>query len=183
MNSFLRLFLPYGLLSKGHTFNYKKMLKNILPTGIVEFVVRQKNIKKYTSNYLKNNYVSDLTESEKWTLLAFLLKLERSNQEINYLEVGIYAGSTIRFLQENTTKTKFTGIDLFEDFTPSENNTHIWQNYSMDQVLNSLDKSRVCLEKGDSVFVLRKLAESGRKFDFIFIDGNHTYNATKNDME
>lgn len=183
MNSFLRLILPYGLVSKGHTCNYKKMLKNILPTGIVEFVVRQNNSKKYTSDYLRNNYVSDLTESEKWTLLAFLLKLERSNREIDYLEVGIYAGSTIRFLQENTTKTKFTGIDLFEDFTPSDNNTHMWQNFSRDQVWDSLDKSRVFLEKGDSVFLLHKLREEGKKFDFIFIDGNHTYQATKADME
>jgi predicted O-methyltransferase YrrM len=183
MNSFLRSFLPYGLTSKKYHFNFKKLLKNILPTGIVESVIIKNAHKKYTVDYLKSNYVSDLTNSEKWTLLAFLLMLEKSKQNVDYLEVGIYAGGTIKFLQENSAGTHFTGVDLFEDFVPSDNNTHIWQNYTRDQVLESLDKSRVLLEKGDSVLMLKKLRESGKKFDFIFIDGNHTYQATKDDLE
>ncbi len=174
---------PYGFTNGDYRFNVKKFIKNILPTFLVVYFVKRNLHKKFTTEYLRNNYVSDLTDSEKWTLLAFLLMLEKSKKEVNYLEIGIYAGGTIKFLQENTAATHFTGIDLFEDFKPSEDNTHMWKNYTKTQVWESLGIKRVYLEKGDSVSVLRSFKKTEKKFDFIFIDGNHTYQATKDDLE
>lgn len=183
MTSIIKSLTPYGITTGRIKINFKQWIKNILPTFIVKRIVEINSDKVYTVEYLKRNYVSDLTDNEKWTLLAFLLLLERANHEVKYLEVGIYAGGTIKFLQENTKKTIFTGIDLFEDFKPSGDNTHFWKNYTKDQVWESLGKSRVSLEKGDSVSVLNTFKKDGKKFDFIFIDGNHTYQATKDDLE
>lgn len=183
MNTILKALLPYGFTNGSIRFNYKKCIKNILPTGIVEIIHRKNTQKQFTVQYLQNNYVSDLTNNEKWTLLAFLLMLEKSKADVSYLEVGIYAGGTIKFLQENTKKTHFTGVDLFEDFKPSDDNTHMWKNYTREQVWESLGKTRVYLEKGDSVSLLKSMQKTNNKFDFIFIDGNHTYQATKDDLE
>jgi len=153
----------------------------IIPYGILKRVKNKRLEKRYTSKFLKENDVSDLTQREKWTLLAYLQKLESEQQQLTYLEVGIYAGGTIKFLKRHTKVTTFTGIDLFEDFKPSGDNTHEWRNYSKDIVQEALGQD-VTLYKGDSVEVLKSLQEKN-KFDFIFIDGNHTYEATKQDFE
>ena len=45
-----------------------------------------------------------------------------------------------------------------------------------------MGQERVTLYKGDSLEVLAELKIQNRKYDFIFIDGNHTYQATRNDF-
>lgn len=180
MNSFSK-FLPYGIVHS--KFNLRKMIRSFLPVFMVGFFNRRNQAKRFTADFLKHNYVSDLTDPEKWTILGVLLSLERKQSDVNYLEIGIYAGGTIRFLKENSNYANFTGIDLFEDFKPSDDNTHIWKNYTIEQVQEALGKDRVELFKGDSSLILRALQNGNKKFDIIFIDGNHTYSATKSDFE
>ena len=178
----LKSILPYGITSGAFHFNLKKWIKNILPAFIVEYIIHKNEKKLYTTDYLLKNYVSDLTENEKWALLAFLLMLEKNGKEVKYLEVGVYAGGTIKFLQQHTKNVHFTGVDLFEDFLPADNNTHMWKNYSVGMVWESLGKDRVTLYKGNSEDTLLMLQDQLRKYELIFIDGNHTYKATKDDF-
>lgn len=96
-----------------------------------------------------------------------------------YLEVGIFGGGTIKYLRGLVPSLKCTGVDLFEDFKVSENNTHISGNYRMADVQEFLGPA-VALVKGDSSEVLGQLQG---KFDLIFIDGNHTYEGCKSDFE
>jgi predicted O-methyltransferase YrrM len=182
MSSFLRSIIPFGITSGSIHINVKRWIKNILPTFIVEIIIEKNKAKLYTTDYLFKNYVSDLSENEKWVLLAFLLMLERTKQNVNYLEVGIFAGGTIKFLKQHTKNVHFTGVDLFEDFKQSNDNTHMWENYSMKMVWEVLGKDRVMLYKGNSVETLIRLQKVDRKFGLIFIDGNHTYKATKDDF-
>ena len=179
----IKAILPYGLVSEKSSFSFKKFVKNFIPYGIVTAVNKSNVNKRYTVDYLKSKYVSDLTENEKWSLLAVLLFIERTQSTSEYLEVGIYAGGTIKFLKSNSQKSNFTGLDLFEDFKPSDDNTHFWKNYTQAQVWEALGKERVTLHKGFSVKCLSELQKEKKEYDFIFIDGNHTYKATKEDFE
>jgi hypothetical protein len=177
----IKAILPYGLVSG--KFSFKRWVKNFIPYGVVTSVSKSNQNKRFTVDYLKSKYVSDLSENEKWSLLALLLYLERTLGSADYLEVGIYAGGTIKFLKDNSTRSNFTGVDLFEDFKPSNDNTHDWKNYTQAQVWEALGKERVTLHKGFSVQCLADLQKEKKLFDLIFIDGNHTYKATKEDFE
>jgi len=151
----IKNFLPYFLVVNNNKQKIKKFFIGLLPFGIVK-IIQDKNRKKlFTEVYFMNNYVSDLTENEKYLLLSYLKLLEKRKKEVSYLEIGIYSGSTIRFLKERTEKTFFTGIDLFEDFKPNDNNTHFWQNYTIDTVRKVLGKERAKLIKNDSVKALK----------------------------
>lgn len=129
---------------------------------------------------ISGNGNSDLTEGEKKNIAAFVINNERKNQNSKYLEIGTFGGGNIKFLKENTKTTQFTGIDLFEDFVQHPDNTHISGTYSKSDVEKFIGSDRVNLIKGYSTDILPIISE---KFDFIFIDGNHSYSATKKDFE
>lgn len=173
--------LPYCCknITKG---SLKRPLRNILPTFVVLYWQKKNKEKQYSVEYLKNNRVSDLTENESWAILSIIIFLEKMQTRVEYLEIGIFAGGTIKFLKENSNISSFTGIDLFEDFIPSDDNTHIWRNYTLDQVMTGLGENRVNLLKGNSAIILGELQKQKKEYDFIFIDGNHTYKATKADF-
>ncbi len=102
---------------------------------------------------------------------------------MQYVEVGVLGG-TIKFLKQNTHRSHFTGIDLFEDFEirDESQNTHISGTFRLEDVQKALGDS-VELIKGDSTEVFSKLKRLGCSYDMIFIDANHTYEGTKMDFE
>lgn len=122
---------------------------------------------------------SDQTEAEKRTIAAFVIDNERKNPQAQYLEIGVFGGGNIFFLRGLTNTTHFTGVDLFEDFELSKDNTHLSGTFTLENVRNFLGHDRVSLVKGDSTIELPKM---NQKFDFIFIDGNHAYNGTMVDF-
>ena len=70
-------------------------------------------------------------------------------------------------------------MDLFEDLVVGTDNTHVSGNYSQQAVQDWLGPE-IRLIKGNSENVLPSLRE---QFDLIFIDGNHTYSASKTNWE
>jgi precorrin-6B methylase 2 len=120
----------------------------------------------------------DLTQGEINTIALYVINNEKSNPNSKYLEIGVFGGGTIRYLKTLTKSTQFWGVDLFEDFEIQENNTHMSGTYHWGDVVAFLG-DRVKLIKGASEIVVPALNE---KFDFIFIDGNHSYAATLNDF-
>lgn len=164
----------------------KKVIKYFVPHGLLELYVRIQQRKLRIGEralLFDKGYYTDLMEQESCGLLAFLLDLERREQRpIKYLEVGVWGGGTIKFLKEHTINVHFTGVDLFEDFQPADDNTHVCQTFKMKDVLSSLGGT-VELIKGDSSHILPLLKDRNYRFDVIFIDGNHTYTATKRDFE
>lgn len=129
----------------------------------------------------KGYYPTDLSVPERQALLAAALELQRSHKQVRYLEIGILGGGTIKYLRDNTAHLQFTGIDLFELFSPSPDNTHLSGTYKKEDVQKALGED-VRLIMGDSSTVLPKLHESGEKYDLVFIDGNHTYSDVKKDL-
>ncbi len=122
---------------------------------------------------------TDLTLKEIRTIIVFLHDLRRRKSEVKFLEIGVNAGGNIRLLKSVFGDIHYSGIDLFEDFQTSGDNTHETGTYTKEAVQQSVGAD-VTLYKGDSSVVVPTLQD---KFDFIFIDGNHTYNATKIDFE
>lgn len=131
--------------------------------------------------FATNGYC-DLTKYEISSLISMAALVSFQKPETaRYLEIGIYGGGTIKVLHHFTAGMHFTGIDLFEEMIPGEDNTHDMGNFTMNNVQDFVGPD-VRLIKGDSRKVLPQLQAAGETFDLIFIDGNHTYAATKTDL-
>lgn len=126
--------------------------------------------------------VTDLTDGEIKTIASFLIVNELRNPNARYLEIGVMAGSTIRYCKQYTKTTQFVGVDLFEDFVPDPTNTHISGTFRVDDIRRVVG-DRATLIKGNSHVVLPQLIEQGERFNFIFIDGNHSFAATMQDFK
>jgi hypothetical protein len=126
---------------------------------------------------------SDLTEGERFGLLAVLREQERraeaEGRPCRYLEIGVLAGGTIDFLKRNSRGSAFTGVDLFEDWRPEDTNTHISGSFRVADVQAALGDD-VRLIKGAWADIAPTLEGP---FDCVFIDANHAYAAVKEDFE
>lgn len=121
---------------------------------------------------------SDLTPVEIEALLKYC---EQAPGE-TYMEIGVYAAGTFNKVCRTFEFHNYVGVDLFEDFKKSPDNTHIDETFSVDQVRAALPewKENIKLLKMDS---RELLAEFPYGFaGIIFIDGNHSYNATMIDF-
>ena len=135
----------------------------------------------------------------------FLKEVEKKSPK-TFLEVGVFHGVTARNICELLYKIhkndfKYIGIDLFEE--SDENKSEVIPNtlftnplknlyfkyikkqnpYSKESVEDLLKKFKdnVNLIKGNSNLILKKIDMS--KIDYVFLDGGHTYETVKNDLE
>jgi len=120
---------------------------------------------------------SDLTPVE----LEALLKCCSDAPGETYMEIGVFAGGTLNRVMREYNFHNYIGVDLFEDFKKAEDNTHVDETFSVDQIREALPKKEgLKLIKIDSRELLTEVPYgfSG----MIFIDGNHSYNATMIDF-
>ena len=136
----------------------------------------------------------------------FFLKEVENNRPKIFLEVGVFHGVTARNICELLYKIhkddfKYIGLDLFEEskenkseVIPNTNFSNPLKNiyfkyikkqnpYSQEAVEDLLKKfqNNVNLIKGNSNLVLKKIDMS--KVDYVFLDGGHSYETVKNDLE
>ena len=136
----------------------------------------------------------------------FLLNEIKNLSPSTVLEIGVFHGVTARNICELLFKIhgnnfKYIGLDLFEE--NNENSSEIipvntFSNpiknfyfkfikklnpYSIEAVEDLLRKFKenIQLIKGNSNKILKNMDMS--KIDFVFIDGGHTYETVKNDLE
>jgi hypothetical protein len=121
---------------------------------------------------------SDLTGNETDAILEFLRVLDGTKESINYLEIGICGAKTMSTVKSTFPKVKLSGIDFFEDYVPVDTNTHVSGTWTLAVTQKYLGEDAK-LYKGDSAVVVPTLPDT---YDFIFIDGNHKYDATKVDF-
>ena len=135
----------------------------------------------------------------------FLEEVEKKSPK-NFLEVGVFHGVTARNICEllytiHKDDFKYIGLDLFEE--SDENKSEVIPNsvftnplknfyfkyiqkqnpYSKEAVEDLLKKFKdnVTLIKGNSNLILKKVDMS--KIDYVFLDGGHSYQTVKNDLE
>ena len=137
---------------------------------------------------------TDLTEAELACLRKYLSLFEKPT----YLEIGVYFGGSfahvLNYLKENKTDFKAYGLDLFEDLVhetgSKQHQAHDIRNkWSMINAA-SRDELDYCLQqKGlKNYYLLRGQShETVQRVpvrpDVYFLDGNHTYEQTKKDVE
>ena len=138
-----------------------------------------------------------------------LLKLISKYKPINFLEVGILEGATSRNVCELLNKIHkgnftFTGIDLFgidlldnntKEFTPISNkisNPFKWFFFKFILRIEPHSKKGVefLLKKfGNSANILKGYSDqilqqiNLKKIDFVFLDGGHSYDTVKMDLQ
>ena len=140
-----------------------------------------------------------------------LLQIISEKKPRHFLEIGVFCGVTSRNICEllNTIhkgEFSYTGFDLFGEKIDRKLNEiepeyiksqkfsnplkHIYYNLLLKENLNSIEsvkkllreyKNNINLLKGNTNNVLKKINLS--VFDFVFVDGGHSYNTVKNDLE
>ena len=158
---------------------------------------------RYKFYFRKTSFKKDIINAQK---LLNLVDLYKSR---NFLEIGVLEGVTSRNVCEllykiYSDKFKYVGIDLFgmdrdknnkKEFTPLSNKysnplKHIYFNYILMERPNSIDSVKKLLKKFQkSVFLHKGYSDEMLKkihieeFDFVFLDGGHSYLTVRNDLE
>ena len=159
-------------------------------------------VKQFKLYFRKSSFKKDIFNANKFLELILYYKPK------NFLEVGVLEGVTARNVCEILCKAHlnsftYTGIDLFgidqiennvKEFTPITNKfsnpfKYIYFKYilklnpnsaeAVNHLLKKFNKS-VEIHKGYSHLVLKKLDIS--KYDFVFLDGGHSYETVKEDL-
>ena len=157
---------------------------------------------KYKFYFRKSSFKKDIKNAN------LLLDLIKENKPSHFLEIGILEGATSRNICEllnilNNGNFNFTGIDLFgenvdnnnlKEFTPISyniSNPFKWIYFKL--ILRMSPNSLKCVKfllkkfnksinlyKGYSKDILNKIDIS--KIDFVFLDGGHSYETVKEDL-
>jgi len=158
---------------------------------------------KYKTYYRKSSFKKDKVNAD------VLLNLVNEYKPKNFLEVGVLEGATARNVCEIMHKLhgdnfNYVGIDLFgldlntnnkKEFTPISNKysnplKFLYFNFILRHHPNSLKGVNYLLKKfsnsvnlyqGYSKNLLRKI--NLQTIDFVFLDGGHSYETVKDDLD
>jgi cephalosporin hydroxylase len=109
-----------------------------------------------------------------------LVDLYRSFQPANILEIGTYRGGTLFFwLKYGQPGSKIVVADTFQYLQNSETHMQAWSQQAHEC------RIQLHIVKGDtkSPETTAKIRELMPEVDFLFIDGDHTYDGVANDFE
>ena len=140
------------------------------------------------------------------------IDLVKQQRPQNFLEIGVFTGVTARNICEllsliNNKNFFYVGIDLFEDYQEAISSEVIPEflikkqnfsnpfkslvyNFLLKEKLNSIKsvssflkkfENNIELKKGNSLNILPKI--DLKKFDMIFVDGGHSYETVKFELE
>jgi ADP-heptose:LPS heptosyltransferase/glycosyltransferase involved in cell wall biosynthesis/predicted O-methyltransferase YrrM len=119
-----------------------------------------------------------------WNIHVALAFLADRLQPRSYLEIGVRTGCSLVSVLNNSEVREVVAIDTWEGSYAGRPNT---REYAVKQVNNYQTQTnrnfRIDLIKGDSHEKLKELIRSGRKFDLITVDGDHTENGAWEDLE
>ena len=158
---------------------------------------------KYKIYFRKSSFKKDKMNGN------FLLELISKYRPVNFLEVGVLEGVTSRNICELLNKMhegnfKFTGIDLFgidlfnnntKEFTPISkkiSNPFKWFFFKFILRIEPHSKEGVnfLLKKfGNSINILSGYSDqilqeiNLKEIDFVFLDGGHSYDTVKKDLQ
>jgi hypothetical protein len=109
------------------------------------------------------------------------------NKDLIICEIGVFKGEFSKFIFDETNPKELHLIDIFEGMMCSgdkDGNNIVWTNLQdeYEKIVNSYSKNKnVTIHKGNSVDILNTFEDD--HLDLVYIDGDHTYNGVKNDLE
>lgn len=107
----------------------------------------------------------------KWEKMFGPLKTQNN---LNYLEIGVYEGRTLIWVMENLlpdSSNRATVIDIFEG--------DLQKRFEHNLKVSGIDRQRVQVMKGSSQKLLKNLPEES--YDLIYVDGDHRGSAVLTD--
>ncbi len=142
---------------------------------------------QHNTLYYKNNEIINLKNAD--TIFTHLtikekVKLMELATKVNgrtYVEIGSYLGASSCFIAAGIRKRGSNGklfcVDTWQNDAMSEGNRDTYKEF-----LQNTDKyqKHIIIMRGKSVEVAKKFTE---KIDFLFLDGDHSYEGIKSDVE
>jgi len=112
-----------------------------------------------------------------------LIELLKDKGKIKGLEIGCAEGTTSEFLLKSLPDLDLWGVDPYEDYTD-------WNGNHLDKLNEKFINTLNLLKPFESRFkLIRKYSDNAvgdfedESLDFIFVDGLHTYDQVKKDLE
>lgn len=128
---------------------------------------------------------SGVQYAETDCIMKCIQDLIKKNKTTYYIEIGVlYGGLFKNVLCQYHNRIIPIGIDLFEDFQVSPDNTHggnVTSKHFLEEILKENGFSNFTLIKGDSTIIVPALEPM--ECCCCFIDGNHSYEGCKTDFE
>jgi len=158
----------------GDTYYQKKVVEAWNLIEIDEPVIKRKNL--MTQNIQQNKPFWNIHVA-----LAFLA--DRLHPE-NYLEVGTRTGCSLVPVLHNSTIKEAVAVDMWHGSYSGLPNT---KEYTVEQINKYRAKTnkqfKIEFIKGDSHKKLKELINSGKKFDLITVDGDHSESGAWEDLQ
>ena len=118
-------------------------------------------------------------------LLALLQKLSEYKTPIVMAEIGSYKGESAEIFISSGIVSRLYCVDPWKPFYDDDDGAAFTNMRKVEEEFNSRhgDDPRVVKIKGTIDDLVATVEESGLKLDFVYIDGCHTYDAVRYDLE
>lgn len=158
----------------GSTYYQKKVVEAWNFIEIDKFIIKRKNL--MIQNIQQNKLF--------WTVHVALAFLAEKLGPKNYLEIGVRTGCSLVLVLHNSDVKEVVALDIWNGRYAGLPNT---KEYAVKQITSYKTKTnnqaKIEFIKGDSHKELKKLINSGRKFDLITVDGDHSEDGAWEDLQ
>jgi cephalosporin hydroxylase len=110
------------------------------------------------------------------THILYDLRTHIGKKEINYLEIGSYAGGSASLMVSHPYKTNCFAVDLGDQIDPSIVNRNV------EKFKNNINAFKYFIGNSQDYEIINKIHQEVGNVDILFIDGDHSKNGVISDF-